>query len=373
MTRNIIIGGGIAGLCTAYHLTQSGQKVTLIEAGEIGQKCSNKAAGMITPASEVHLGEDDLMTCFLRSSEYYDKFINDLTNDQPELVDFHRTGSLMCATDQDGGRELTRLAEFQRQMGLEVEELSNQELASLEPMLSHKTILALYSKAEAYVDNVKLLQQLKKSLLKSGLCDILENKKVTHIKFENDTIDKIIINENEPTELKADNYILTTGLKHDLKELNRVFSLPLRPVKGQTLTIQCAPKTINRPIRIYHRYPIYLVPRNDGQIVIGATSEELSDEFMTAGGLMDLIYAAWQALPIIYDSPVVETKVGLRPATPDHKPVVGQTPLKNLYVLTGLYRHGIMAAPYLSKQLVHMMNGEETEMNLEKFSINRFN
>lgn len=370
MAKNIIIGGGIAGLCTAFHLVKSGEKVTIIEAETVGEKTTNKAAGMITPASEVHLGEDTLMSCFVKSSAYYESFVKDLTDNQPNVIDFNRTGSLMCAIDQDGLKDLNRLVDFQKGMGFSLEELSRQQVLEREPFLTHKVVRALYSKNEAYVDNRKLAWHLKKILIDQGV-EILEHKRVTHLHFQNDIIQKITVGDKEAFELTADRFILTTGLE-ELDDLKPIHRLPLRPVKGQIVTIQAEPGSIRCPIRIYHRYPIYLVPRNDGRIVIGATAEELTDETVTAGGVMDLIYAAWQALPLVFDHPLIETNVGMRPAAPDHKPILGKTKLKNLYLFTGLYRHGILISPYLSKELVNLMQNKENELDWNEFSIERF-
>lgn len=368
--KNIIIGGGIAGLCTAFHLKQAGEDVILIEAGMIGNKASSKAAGMITPASEIHLGEETLMRCFAKSCSYYDEFVKKLTAGKPELVDFHRNGSLLTAIDQDGKQELIRLSEFQKNMGLKLEELSATQARELEPFLTHKTVQALYAPHEAHIDNIKLIQVLKQYLLENGV-EILENKNVSHVNFAGAQIKSVTIGDKEDFEISGDRFILTTGLD-TLEDLNKIHQLPLRGVKGQTVTIQTAPGTITRPIRIYHRYPIYLVPRADGRIVIGATSEEKSDDTLMAGNIMDLIYAAWQALPLVYESQILETKVGLRPATPDNKPVFGFSKLKNLFLFTGLYRHGILLSPFLAKELVGLMLEKNTDNRWQEFSIERF-
>lgn len=368
--KNIIIGGGIAGLCTAFHLKQMGENVTVVEAATVGHKASSKAAGMITPASEIHLGENILMNCFAESCSYYDEFIKKLTAGKPELVDFHRNGSLLTAIDQDGKQELTRLAAFQKSMGLELQELSASQARELEPFLTHKTVLALYAPHEAHIDNIKLIHVLKKYLLENGV-EILENKNVSHVNFAGDQIKSVMIGDKEGVEIFGDRFILTTGLE-SLKDLDKIHPIPLRGVKGQTVTIQTTPGTIKRPIRIYHRYPIYLVPRADGRIVIGATSEEKSDETLVAGNIMDLIYAAWQALPLVYESRVLETNVGLRPATPDNKPVFGLSKLKNLFLFTGLYRHGILLSPFLAKELVSLLLEKNTNDRWQEFSIERF-
>lgn len=375
MTRRsvIIVGGGLAGLSCAWHLVQSNIKVTLIERASCGGEATTKAAGMITPASEVHLGEHTLMRCFLNCADYYKSFANLITNNHPEHIDYQNKGSLLCAIDHNGKEELLRLTRFQRDMGLNTSELTKDELNDLEPHLTHKTVLAYFAKDEAHLDTAKLVHCLKSNLIDSGLCQILENRTIESVTIHNECLQSLSINDPESFTLTADQFILTQGLGHLPAELRNLFSLPLRAVKGQVLTVKPKTATLQRPVRLYHRYPIYLVPRADGRVVVGATSEEFSDTDNTAGGLMDLIYASWQALPDIYDAPVTQFVAGLRPALPDHKPVWGHTPLSNTFILNGLYRHGIMASPYLAKQLVRLMNDNEPEMNLSEFNLNRFN
>lgn len=375
--HHIVIGGGIAGLCTAWHLVQQGQIVTLIEQATTGSQTSSRAAGMITPASEIHMGESAITNLFFKSVEYYDSFINALTHAQPALVDYQKNGSLMCATNPDGQQDIARNFEFQKQLGFDVRELSRAEIADMEPHLSHRITYAVFANNEACVDHVKLIGQLKKNLLASKLCTLMENTSVTEINIEKESFAGVLLNKarQDPLAsgaLSADTCVLTTGVSHNIKNLEPFVILPLRPVKGQLVEIKGNPQTISRPVRVYHRYPMYLVPRSDGRIVIGASKEELPDENVTAGVIMDLIYAAWLVLPQIYDWPLLKTTAGLRPTTPDHKPVVGKTSLKNLYVLNGLYRHGIMASPFLAKELVNLILEKTTTIDLTPFSLERF-
>lgn len=368
----VVIGAGISGLCTSYFLTLKGHRVTLIDKSTVGSGASSKAAGMLTPSSEVHLGENSLVALFLNSCDYYNRFIKQITNDKPELVDYHRNGSLQVATEPDGQKELIRLAEFQKKMGFQTRTLLKHQINELEPALSQRTLMGVYAEDEGCVDNRKLIDLLKTKLLQSELCTILENKSVQHIEFEGRTIKSLTIDENEPQKIEADVFVCTTGVDCIHSDLKSRVNLPLRGVKGQALEILASPGQIKHPLRIYHRYPIYLVPRFDGRIIIGATNEELTDKNVTAGGLMDLIYAAWQTLPFIYDSPILNTWAGLRPTTKDHKPVVGKTNVNNLFILTGLYRHGIMVGPYLARELVSLIEGEWTDMDLKEFSPERF-
>jgi glycine oxidase len=367
--KNIIIGGGIAGLTTAYHLMKAGESVAVIEADTIGCRASSKAAGMVTPASEVHLGENHLMDCFMDSCHYYKSFIEELCSGKPEEVDFNRSGSLMCALDHDGQAELTRLKDFQQSMGLNLEELTKNQVLELEPHLSHNIRYAIYAKNEAYVDNWLLLEKLKTVLLDGGV-QVIEHQPLQKVSFEGSQVKEITVGKTELTTLKPERLIITTGLDL-IPDLQTRLNWPLRAVKGQVITLQAPEQVLSRPVRIYHRYPIYLVPRKDGRILVGATSEEFSDEDSTAGGVMDLLYASWRALPAIYDYPLLDTTAGLRPATKDHHPIIGKTQVEGLYVLSGLYRHGIMAAPYLSQQLANLILGEDTKLEWDMFSLDR--
>lgn len=367
---HIIIGGGMAGLCLAYHLVQHQKNVVLIEKQTLGCAASRIAAGMITPASEVHLHEPDLMQLFLTCTAYYPEFISKLTNNNPTKVDFAQNGSLMCAIDQDGIADLKRLHDFQTELGLDISFVNPEDLTTLEPALSHRVVAASYAKTEAHVDPRQLMSCLKEKLLQSKQCTILEHQNELKILIQENIAHGVSLKDGE---LFASSITSTTGLSLLPELTNNNFKL--RPVKGQVLTVQAPRQVLSRPIRVYHRYPIYLVPRRDGRIVIGATSEELTDTNVTAGGVMDLAYAAWQVLPDLFDYPIVETTAGLRPATHDNKPIVGATHIKNLTVLTGLYRHGIMAAPYLAKALAESLVNQHELLavkSLENFSPQRF-
>lgn len=368
----VVIGAGISGLCTAYFLTRKGHQVTLIDKSIVGSGASSKAAGMLTPSSEVHLGENSLVALFLNSCDHYTRFIEQITNGRPDLVDYQRKGSLQIATEPDGQKELIRLAEFQHKMGFHTKTLAKHQINDKEPFLSQRTLMAVYAEDEGCVDNRKLIQTLKQKLIESDLCTILENKSIAGITFQDRHIQSITLEGPEAQTLNADVFVCTTGVDSLHKDLANRVNIPLRGVKGQALEIQAKPGQIKHPLRIYHRYPIYLVPRSDGRIIIGATNEELTDQNVTAGGLMDLIYAAWQTLPFIYDCPVLDTWAGLRPTTKDHKPVIGKTNVSNLFMLTGLYRHGIMVGPYLARELVSLIEGEWTDMDLKEFSPERF-
>lgn len=387
--KTVIIGGGIAGLSLAYHLLlRKGQHVVLVESATVGSKTTTKAAGMVTPSSEIHLGEEGLFACFCAATKYYPEFIDQVTFSQPHLCDFHFGGSILCAVDQDGVRELRRLHDFQLSMGLDVCEITPAAARVYGPTLSSHLVAATLAKNEGHLDPHRLVDVMKKRCVDMGLV-LYENTTVVGLSHTGNRITSTFVCETRKRDLFAttgknlvmgidtlsitgDAFVVTSGLSHGVKQLDAMLHLPLRAVKGQVVSVQCEPGTLSVPLRIFHRYPIYLVPRQNGEIVIGATCEERSDENMTAGGLLDLIYGAWQILPAVYESIVTQSWAGLRPALPDHRPAIGPIGAENLHVIAGLYRHGIMVAPYLGRELAARLCGEASELNWSEFDPQRF-
>ena len=128
---------------------------------------------------------------------------------------------------------------------------------------------------------------------------------------------------------------------------------PVRPVKGQVLRLRMpgppagGPPFLSRTVRAVVRgSPLYLVPRENGELVVGATSEELGwDTTVTAGGVYELLRDAHELVPGITELPLVETCAGLRPGSPDNAPLLGPTALPGLHLATGHFRNGVLLTP----------------------------
>jgi glycine oxidase len=254
-------------------------------------------------------------------------------------------------------------------MGLVVRDCELAEVKKLEPQLADDITSAFFLSSEAYVDNLKLPQILKKELQVLG-CRVLENSPIESISIANGEIQGITLRSQE--KLTADVYVLATGLKHGIVSLESALPLPLRPVKGQSLAVQCAPGTIHHPIRFFAKHSLYLVPRASGEIVVAATTEDGDDELVTPQGLNELIEDAREILPLIMTKPISRLWAGLRPATPDLKPIAGPSPIKNLFLLLGLYRHGVKISPYFASELAKVINGEKSEIDFSAYRLDRF-
>jgi glycine oxidase len=166
--------------------------------------------------------------------------------------------------------------------------------------------------------------------------------------------------------------VIATGARADL----RVEGCPglarlLHPVKGQILRLD---QSLFPLVRHIVRTPdVYLVPKSSGMLVVGATTEERGfNEAITAGAVYDLLKAAWECLPGIYELPLIETSVGFRPATRDHLPILGAAGPANVSLALGYYRHGVLLAPIAARILANWLLRGERSAWLDQFSIDRF-
>ena len=131
-------------------------------------------------------------------------------------------------------------------------------------------------------------------------------------------------------------------------------------------------KVVRTP-RAKYETDVYLVPKNDGRLIVGATSEEMGfNTELTAGGLFELLRGAWEAVPGIYDLPILETWAGLRPGSRDNAPILGQTDVENLIMATGHYRNGILLTPVTAREVASLILTGQTSEIIASFQLSRF-
>ena len=164
---------------------------------------------------------------------------------------------------------------------------------------------------------------------------------------------------------------------NEIEGLPGIVKLPLRPVKGQILALQMEAgvilEKVIRTIRAKYLTDVYLAPKNDGRLVIGATSEEMGfDTRLTAGGIFELLRGAWEAIPGVYDLPILETWTGLRPGSRDNAPILGETAVENLVMATGHNRNGILLAPVTAREIASLVLTGQTAKEIAPFQLSRF-
>src|SRR3954452_4015991 len=316
----LVIGGGLIGLSVAWRAAQRGAAVTVLEAGTVGSGASHVAAGMLAPTAELEVGEAGarLLDLSLRSLELWPAFAE-------ELGVGLRFGSLLVARDADDAEALEREVAFRAEAGLEVERLRPSEARRREPALAPTLRLALDIPGDASVDPRRVLDALVAACREAGV-EIREGVRVDA--------------------LPAGRVVLAAGAWSG--EL--LAGVPVRPVKGQLLRLRDprGPGLVERVLRFEGGY---LVPRDDGAYVLGATMEERGfDTTVTAGGLYELLRDAHELVPGLSELVIEEALAGLRPGTPDNLPIVEER--DGGILATGHGRNGVLLAPLTADLVV---------------------
>ena len=363
-----IIGGGAIGLSIGWQLLRHGKNVDIFESSEAGKAASWVSAGMLAPVSEAGFEEMDLLKLNLASVEQYPKFADELREDSGIDIDFRTEGTMMIAVDRDQSERLRRLFEFRKKINLPVEWLTGTEAREREPELSPAIKSAVWVPNDYQVDNRNLIKALIEAVHKLG-GTLHEHTPVESITISGDKISGISVN-NEKKEYGT--VVLANGAwARQMEGLPDDIRPPIRPVKGQILTLRM---TDDFGLKKVIRSPeAYFAPKKDGRLIVGATVEEKGFEtFPTAGGIKDILESAWEAVPGIYDLPLEEINVGLRPSSRDNAPIISDTPVGGLYMATGHFRHGILLTPVTAYEMTGLIvNGKTSEL-IQPFSLLRF-
>ena len=336
----IVVGAGVAGLGVAWRLAQSGLEVLVLERGEAVRGATWAAAGMLAPGAEIGFEELDLYAFGRESLARWPDFAAELEQATGVDVGLRTEGTLVVADDRDSLRALRRLFAFQQDHRVPVEWLSGDDARGHEPLLSPRIAGAVLSPTDHQVDNRSLARALVAAVTEAGAA-IREGATVASVEPDASR-PSVRLGTGERLEARA--VVLAAGAWS-----RSLAALPVRPVKGQMLSLR---QTEALTLRFTVRGPdAYLVPKPDGRLVVGATSEELSDTAVTAGGLYRLLEGAVDIVPGIEEMDLLETWAGLRPASRDHAPILGRTAAPGVVAATGHYRHGILLAPVTADEV----------------------
>jgi glycine oxidase len=348
-----IIGGGITALSIAWLAALQGKRVIIAWQKRIGA-ATPAAAGMLCPTMETDSARTPLLDLALKSCHMYPEWIGALQKTTGIDCGYRDGGSLLLALSHDHVADLKQMQLFQQSMGLESRWLNRREVQSMEACLSTRQVGGLYAAQESSVNPMALQAALSAAVRQSSNIQAIEADGLA-LMVSDRAVEGLIARSGSGEErLPARDCIVADGAWSGVHPL--LGWLPLRPVKGQCLRLQGSP-LLQRVVRTPD---VYLVPRDNGELYLGATVEEEGfKEGMTAGGMLDLLYHGWQALPGIYELEVVATAFGYRPALRDNQPAIGRTDIQGLYLSVGQYRHGIMLAPGGAEWLLRVMeNGD---------------
>jgi glycine oxidase len=356
----VVVGAGVIGLACAWRAAERGLRVLVIERDRPGAGASNVAAGMLAPVGEATWGEDRLLELALASHRLWPRFAEDLATAADREVGYLDLGALHVALDRDEAAELRRRFELMRSLDLAADWLRPRACRELEPGLGSVTA-GVHAPHEAAVDPHSLVGALVAAFEAAG--GQLEIADVTGAVLTGGRIEGVRTAEGR--ERRARTTVLAAGSWSAADWLPPEARPPIRPVKGQILTLRGpAAEPVCERIVVSER--VYLVPRVDGRLVVGATVEEQGfDTRVTAGGVHELLREAYRALPDVAELELVEATAGLRPTTPDNLPLIGPGALEGLVLATGHFRNGILLAPITADRIATFLESEVTEPTAE--------
>jgi glycine oxidase len=363
----VVAGGGVIGLAVAWRACEAGLSVTLAD-DVVGRGASWAAAGMLAPVTEVHYGEEALLRLNLAAARRYPDFVAALEERAGRATGYRPHGTVVVARDADDNAVLDDLFAFQQRLGLEVERLASRECRRLEPGLAPSVRGGILVAGDHQVDNRALVAALLHACRRNGVT--LTGEGVAAVEHAAGRVTAVRLTGGQ--RLACRTVVVAAGAWSASIEGVPAELVPLRPVKGQLVHLR---GPADQPIasRTVRGLEVYLVPRTDGRVVVGATAEERGfDTTVTAGGVFQLLRAAWELLPGIDELELTETVAGLRPGTPDNAPLIGPTGIDGLILATGHYRNGILLAPVTADAVVGLLTDGRLPDEAAPFTPQRF-
>ncbi|WP_433300668.1 glycine oxidase ThiO [Actinoplanes sp. CA-030573] len=331
-----IVGGGIIGLAVGWRLLERGVDVTVFDDGRLG--AWHVAAGMLAPSGESAHEQEALARLMAAAGERWPAFARELGVE----IGFDVTGTLSLAMTADDLAAADRVWTRHR-----LARLRPSELREREPALSPRVRAGVYSANEWQVDPRRLV-----AVLRDRLAGRIVAKRVESL-----------------SEVDAGTVVVAAGCG-----TAGLTGLPVRPVKGQVLRLRGEPGLLRHVLdaTVDGRH-VYVVPRADGEVVVGATQEERTDSLVTAGGVHDLLRAAIDLVPALAELELAETTVGHRPGTPDNAPLLGRLDGDDrVIVAAGHFRNGVLLAPITADLIAGLVVGDEPDPLLAHFAPGRF-
>jgi glycine oxidase len=369
LPRVAVIGAGVAGLGVGWRLARAGCKVTVFERGDAGRGASYAAAGMLAAGLEAEPGEERLLALNLESQRLWPAFRDELEAAAGMAIGYRAEGTLAVALTRDDVERLRFSFEFQQKLGVQLAWLSGAEARRLEPHLRPGTAAAVLCRNDHQVESRRLALALKAALQRAG-GELREQAEVEALDVEGSTARGVIAGaERHP----ADVVVLAAGAwSAGIGGLPASARPPVRPVKGQMLALRMEPGQALLE-HVLWAPKGYLVPKDDGRLIVGGTVEERGfDASLTAGGVLALLEAAWRAVPAIEELAIDEIWAGFRPTSRDDAPILGPTPVDGLVLATGHHRSGILQAPLTAYAVSEAILCGHVPESIAGFTIDRF-
>lgn len=376
----IVIGGGIAGISTAYNLVREGAKTLLFDRQDTG-RATDAGAGIISPYTAITIPyRTEAQYHFtVKAADYYPQLIEQLGAKQAGSTIYAECGILLVAVSED---ELEPFEQARRKICQQLEQhglspesnlrlLCVKEVRELFPTLA-ETKAAMLCRKAAQVDGRQLSQALYQAAEQQGLT--VKDAGVEKLIIENQAVRGVVANGDT---FFADKVAIAGGSWSPEFEEQCGVRIPVEPERGQIIHLTLPNvDTANKPIVFTFRHKYYMLSWPDSRIVVGATREKGTgfNSNSTVAGIHEILGDALRVAPGLRDASLKEVRTGLRPIPADEMPILGTVPnLNNLYIATGLGHSGLSIGPYVGKVVADTILGKEIETDIEPFNVQRFN
>jgi glycine oxidase len=369
ITDILVVGGGVIGCAIAYYLSKSGREITILERDTIGAQASGAAAGifsLLKPLDPI----DEYNRLLLASLALFPSLAMELEAMSGVSLEYEQTGTLRTSRHANARqtRRIEQWIESCRSMGLRVELLTKEETRRREPLLAPEVCAAVYLPEEGQVKAPNVVAAFAKAAMHYG-ATIAEHKEVVSIQSHKGNAVSVAIADGDT--LLCNHLVLASGAwsQHCGKWFN--ITLPVVPQRGQMLAL----RQTSSPIRhIIIGDGIYLAPKQDGTVIVGATKEEVGfDRQVTAGGALWLLESAIKLVPALEQCAVERLWAGLRPKTPDTFPILGRaTGWKNVTLAVGHSSFGILLSAITGQTITELVTTGQTPEIIRPFSLERF-
>ena len=360
----IIAGGGIIGASLAFELTTRGLSVLILDRQQPGLEASWAAAGMLAPDSET-VDDVPVFPLAKMSLARYPEFVAEIEEAAELNAEFRHDGGLRIFFGPNGEQQRDHEVANHRSAGLASEAMSVYEARAMEPALSENAAAAAWLPFECSVDPRALTRAVLAACANRAV-EIRAGVAVEGISKHGAHCHGFIAN-GEP--MHARHSVLAAGcFSASVPEMRKY--APTSPVRGQILALRSDQVKLMRALRSERGY---VVPRNDGRLIAGSTSEKVGfEKAVTPEGIDQIRTAVTELVPDLANATMVDSWSGLRPDTPDHLPILGPTDLEGLWIATGHYRNGILLAPGTAKVMAEWITEGKPSVALESFSPLRF-
>jgi glycine oxidase len=362
----VIVGGGVIGCAIAYHLVKAGLPVVVVDQGEIGAEASSAAAGLLAPLGSIS-GPGPFADLLLASFALFPALVPELEEASGVRMEFEQTGALRVVRNARHIPNLRKRMEAWQPLGLRMDWLTGDEARRREPLLSPEICAGIYAPEESQIRAARVAPAFAQAAARHGAI-FTGHCRVTGIRHMHDNITGVTTDRGET--IACDHLVIAAGAWSAQWSEWLHMPLPVSPQRGQILAL----RQPERPLRhIIFGEAIYLAPKQDGSIVVGATKEEAGfEKQLTAGGVAWLLQTAMRLVPALEQCAIDRMWVGLRPRTPDTRPILGRAPgWENVTLATGHGSTGIMLSAITGQAIAELVTTGIAPELIRPFAVDR--